>query len=44
MQAVAQSHERTPREKLLGLEREINGRVFEREEAVGRDKAEGIAL
>ncbi len=34
MQAVAQSHERTPREKLLDLEREINGRVFEREEAV----------
>src|SRR5215210_6493903 len=34
MQALAQSHERTPREKLLDLEREINGRVFEREEAV----------
>ena len=34
MLAVAQSHDRTPREKLLDLEREINGRVFEREEAV----------
>ena len=34
MQAVAQSHEKTPREKLLDLEGEINGRVFEREEAV----------
>jgi MoxR-like ATPase len=34
MQAVAQSHEKTPREKLLDLEAEINGRVFEREEAV----------
>ena len=34
MQALARSHERTPREKLLDLEREINGRVFEREEAV----------
>ncbi len=34
MEAVAQCHEKTPREKLLDLEGEINGRVFEREEAV----------
>jgi MoxR-like ATPase len=34
MQAVANTPEKTPCEKLLDLEAEINGRVFEREEAV----------